>query len=981
MSKIQDDIKLVTFIPGKFIIPLFITQTVICLDDIKKNIELYVIPEKVMNVDLLIGQNFTELDDVQYLKRGNLLKFTYIESKNKTKQGSTLDLSALNVGIEDRQAISTLLELLNEFRDCIALKLSELGEITVLNMKLTLTTNQPVCSRPHRLAQSERILVQKMVQEMLDNNIIRPSHSPYASPIVLVGKKTGDKRLCIDYRALNNITVKDKYPLPVIEDHIDRLHGYKYFISLDLFTGFYQIPMSPESIPYTAFVTPDGLYEFLRMPMGLSNSPSVFQRMVNIVFSELRFSKILVYIDDILIPARTVDEALSILREVLQLMRKHGLTLKLSKCFFLQTHIEYLGYTISESEIKPGKIKTEAVEKFPPPQDVHQVRQFLGLTGYFRKFIPDYARKSRSLSALLHKDHVWQWGEQENNAFLVLKQCLISQPVLRIFNQKLNCVLYTDASRLGLAGILTQSADENKNKEWTIAYFSRQTRVTEQQYHSFELETLAVVESVKHFRHYLLGKHFTILTDCSAVRHSFLKKDINMRIARWVMALTEFSFDIKHRPGGQMQHVDCLSRNPPVSKKTIAVTIINKEDWLLATQTQDKMIKALQTILKSGEVDKNRGVFNDYVLKGEVVYRNTPRGPRRVAPKGIRFQLCHMNHDEIGHFAFNKTYEIIASKYWFPKMRNFIKKYLRNCLNCLYFKSVGGRKPGFLHPIPKIPIPFHTIHVDHVGPFVKTKTGNSHLFVIIDAFTKFILIYAVKGTKTELTIKSLKDCFKNFGVPRRLISDPGSSFTSHKFKEFVQSVGMTHHLTAVGLPRGNGQVERYNQTILESLAAMGMNVSEKRWDENLMRLQVGLNSTINDALGVSPSEALLGVRVSLHGAKDPIVESYVDVTKVRKAIVERIQTQQEEQKERFDKTRYQPKPIAVNDLVMIRVTSFPATGSSRKLLPKWRGPFQVSRILANDRYEVAEVKGSQRSQIPYLGVAGIDNIKPWVHDD
>lgn len=617
---------------------------------------------------------------------------------------------------------------------------------------------------------------------------------------------------CVDYRALNKITVKDKYPLPLKEDQIDRLSGYKYFISLDLFSGFFQIPLSPKSIPYTAFVTPDGMYEFLRMPFGLANAPAVFQRMINIVFSELRFTKILVYIDDVLIPARTINEALSVLREVLQLMQLNGLTLKLSKCYFLKTQIEYLGYTISESEIRPGKCKAEAVAKFPAPRDVHQVRQFLGLTGYFRKFIHDYVRKSNALCKLLHKDAQWQWGEKENNAFLILKNSLISQPILRIYDPVLQCILYTDASRIGLAGILTQRND-NETKEWTIAYFSRQTRLTEQCYHSFELEALAVVESVKRFRHYLLGKHFILVTDCSAVKHALEKKEINMRIARWVMTLNEFSFEIKHKAGTQMQHVDALSRNPLINECSFSVSIIKREDWMLIAQKQDRQINELRTVLRSGEARDNKAIFNDYIMKGEMVYRNTLHGPRWVVPKSARFQVCRMNHDDLGHYAFDKTYDIMVSKYWFAHMRQFVRKYINNCLNCLYFKASGRKKPGFLHPIPKIPIPFHTIHADHLGPFMKTKSGNTHLLVIIDAFTKFILMYAVKSTQTKHVIKSFEECIKIFGVPRRVITDAGTAFTSHIFREFVVNSGMTHHLNAVALPRGNGQIEQNNRTI------------------------------------------------------------------------------------------------------------------------------------------------------------------------
>ena len=213
-----------------------------------------------------------------------------------------------------------------------------------------------------------------------------------------------------------------------------------------------------------------------------------------------------------------------------------------------------------------------------------------------------------------------------------------------------------------------------------------------------------------------------------------------------------------------------------------------------------------------------------------------------------------MTHDDVGHCAFDKTYDRLSSQYWVKGMRRFITKYIKNCLNCLYFKNPSGKLPGSLHPIPKIPRPFHTIHVDHLGPFIKTKTGNTQVLVIIDAFTKFALLYAVKDTKSRNTIRALRDMIKNFGVPRRIISDRGTSFTSDLFKAFCTEIGTIHHLNAVAMPRGNGQVERYNRTILNVLATMGANHRDNAWDENLSNIQLGLNGTVNKAIHVTPSE-------------------------------------------------------------------------------------------------------------------------------
>lgn len=335
-----------------------------------------------------------------------------------------------------------------------------------------------------------------------------------------------------------------------------------------------------------------------------------------------------------------------------------------------------------------------------------------------------------------------------------------------------------------------------------------------------------------------------------------------------------------------------------------------------------------------------------------------------------------MHHDDVGHFAFDKTYELISSKFWFKNMRKIIHKYVKNCLNCLYFKLPGGKSPGSLHPIKKVPRPFHTIHIDHLGPFIKSKMGNTHLLVVIDAFTKFILLYPVRNTKTSSVIKSLKEAFKIFGAPNRIIADRGTCFTSAEFGSFCKSISIHLHLTAVGMPRGNGQVERYNRTILDSLATMGGDKIDRCWDKNILNIQIGLNGSLNRSIGISPSEALIGIRVSLQGINN--VDNVVDVTAVRANMQNQIKESQEKQKVYFDKGRNPDVKYKVGDMVLVRILSLPATGQSKKLCPKWRGPYQVYQSLENDRYEVGDIPGVTRKRVAYRGVHGVDNMRPWI---
>lgn len=933
---------------------------------------MYVI-ESLSGCDILIGRNFTEDSSIMYTRVGNTLTFEPVKTM------AIFNINFKEKGTEHEQLLNSIF---SKYPRCFSDDLATLGKTKCVELDIELTSSKPVCFRPYRMSESERKITREITDDLLKNGIIRHSNSPYASPALLVDKASGAKRLCIDYRQLNKITVKEKYPMPMIEDLVDRLQGCKYFTSLDLKSGYHQIPVKPDSVPKTAFITPDGHFEFLRMPFGLSNGPSVFQRLMNTVLGNLRFGKVICYMDDLLIATESLEENIACLENVLEVLQTNGLTINLDKCSFFQKEITFLGYEISNNGVRPSSKKLKAIECFPIPKNIHQLRQFLGLINYFRKFIKNCAILCSPLTKLLKKDAVWQWDPQQEQAFNTIKEALIQNAVLKIFDPKLPIILYTDASRDGIGCIMVQVT---KNGEQPIHFYSRQTSNDEKKYHSFELELLAVVVGLQKYRHYLLGANFKIITDCNAVRHALSKKEIIPRIGRWVLQTQEFSFEILHRPGKQMQHVDALSRNP-ITNATNDIPVINdvmsitEGDWLLSVQLQDPNICSIRDILLSGEAEENRQIFNQYELLGNKVYRRTEYGRRWLVPKKCVWQIIKANHDDLGHFAIDKTVERIRAKYWFPHLKKTVSKYIKNCLNCIYYKNIHGKKPGKLHPIPKYARPFHTLHLDHLGPFVKSTQQNSYLLVIVDAFTKFVFISAVKNTKSKIVINELNKIFKVFGNPKRLISDAGSAFTSKAFTSFCNERNIRAHVIATAIPRSNGQVERYNLTILEALRSMGANTDNNKWDQHITNIQQGINSTINKTTAAIPSEVFFGYRIRMNtdGIIDDDIDMTVDLTALRNKVDTNIQKAAEKQKAYFDTKRKEAPQYKIGDLVVIKIPSISNDGQSTKLMPLYKGPFQVMEILGHDRYKVADMRGAERSTRRYNGVTCVENMKPWI---
>ena len=412
---------------------------------------------------------------------------------------------------------------------------------------------------PRKTSFAEKDLIENTVEELLRSGKIRPSNSPWASPVVLVRKKDGTLRFCIDYRSLNDVTVKDAYPLPRIDDALDYLNGAKYFSTLDLASAYWQVAMDPDSVDKTAFATHIGLYEWLVMPFGLSNAPATCERLMEQLFQGLQWKGVLVYLDDLVAYGNTWPRALRLLRKVFQRLREANLKLKPSKCFLMRTEAEYLGHRVNADGVSPSDVKTKAIKHWPEPASVDEVRSFLGLTGYYRRFVENYAEKAQPLTSLLRKNSKFEWGPAQAEAYRFLRDALVEFPVLGTIRPTGRLILDTDASDYAIGAVLSQMQD---GQERVIAYYSKTLNDAQTRYCTTKKELLAVKMGLENWDHYLRNpsEKFLIRTDHAALKWLVSMSTIDRTLARWATFVSEYPYTCEHRPGRHHTNADALSR-------------------------------------------------------------------------------------------------------------------------------------------------------------------------------------------------------------------------------------------------------------------------------------------------------------------------------------------------------------------------------------------------------------------------------------
>ncbi|UYV71977.1 K02A2.6-like, partial [Cordylochernes scorpioides] len=643
------------------------------------------------------------------------------------------------------------------------------GRTHLVKHQIRTTSDIPIRKNPYRVSLKERKIIGDQINSMLKNGIISHSSSPWASPIILVKKKNGTFRFCVDYRNLNSVTVKDQYPLPRIDDCFDSLHGARYFTSLDLCSGYWQVEVEEQDREKTAFITPDGHYQFNVLPFGLCNGPATFERLMDTVLRTHKWKICLCYLDDVIIFSEDLHSHLNRLKTILECLKTAGLTLNASKCRFAYTKLLILGHVVSNEGIAPDPEKNISIRKFPTPRTVKDVRAFLGLCSYYRRFIIEFSKIALALQILTRKNHSFAWGKEQELSFNSLKNKLISPEVLIHYDPNKPIGLHTDASDQGLGAVLVH-LDEN-TKERPISYASRTLQKAETNYSTTEKECLAIIWAIKKFRPYFYGRKFTIYTDHHSLCWMAKMKNPAGRLARWSLELQEYDFAIKYKSGKTHLDADGLSRCP-IPDRIISTINYEEHDY-------DSYIKKIDNL-----VNQNPNSYGENFTKfKEKLFKKNPSVTGDpwllIVPKNKQKELLENMHDHptSGHMGIKRTYNRLKSKYFWPSMLKTVEEYVFSCPGCQFRKTPSQLPQGLLQPIPPASRPFEKMGIDLMGRFPKSGRGNSWILVCTDYYSRYIETAALpRGTAEEIADFFLQRVVLRHGAPKTEYNEETETF-------------------------------------------------------------------------------------------------------------------------------------------------------------------------------------------------------------
>ena len=780
-------------------------------------------------------------------------------------------------------------------------------------IKLINSDIKPIRQKVRTIPFAMKAEFKKMLDDQLRTGIIRPSNSAWASPTNIVKKPDGSIRITIDYKKVNEVTEKDAYPLPNIEQMIPKVTTSRFFTKLDFINGFYQLVMELGSIKYTAFICEFGLYEYNVLPMGLCNSPATFQRVVNTILKEfIDEGFVVVYIDDILIHSKTLVEHIEHVRRVVEKLKQENLKLKQKKCELAKLQVQFLGYSIGHNFVSPNPEKIASIKEYERPRTLQQLQAFLGVTGYYRKFIQNYTRVAKPLLDLTATKELEykplkrngqvnnklveiEWSDEATDSFEKLKQVMCGETILVMPNFKIEFSLATDACNYGIGAVLCQDHD---NSLKPVAYYSKNLSKSQRNYSTSEKELLAIVNAVEHFHVYLYGTHFIVYSDHKPLAWLIKKENPAAILARWLIRLSKYSFTIKYKKGKANADADGLSRMPDpeeygdaeeydeylICLLDVAYPEFVSNDMpaqLMQTSEEQKLDDDINTIveliLKHGngkptktpvevETQMARLLWNKYekleIVDGILYHSSEDRtgykNLRFVVPSHLVEDICYAQHASpfSGHLGYKKTISKIHERFYRPGLAKSVETFVKECETCQKVK--GGRKTKANLILFRPTRPNQAIACDIAGPFKKTARGNVYLLIVTDMFTKYTEAYPIEDMTAETVAhKIIDEWICRYGLPIAILSDRGKNFKCNLMELIYEYLDIAQFTTTAFHPQCDGQSEAMVKNFKNMLKCF---VSENLddWDLYVNRNMFAYNSSVHSTTRFTPFEMKYG---------------------------------------------------------------------------------------------------------------------------
>ena len=890
---------------------------------------------------------------------------------------------------------SKLVNLLQEYRDVISLKGEPPGRCKTYRHEIILDTPKPLYTPQYRVPHKYQDALDNAISEMLEQDIIRESKSPYNSPVLAIPKPDNSIRPCADLRGINKHVVPDRFPLPILSEVLQQLSNNQVFSTLDAQSGFWQIELEEQSKEKTAFSTRQGHYEYNVLPFGLKDAASSFERMMMMTLSNLVGPAVLVYLDDVIVFGKSVEDHLNNLRKVLMKLRDNGIKLRLEKCNFLKTKVKYLGHQVSRDGISMDPSRYRVIEEYEPPKDKDGLRSFLGLMSYFRSFVPNFSTLAEHLNKLLRKNIKFEWNTFQEESFNKLKQCLLKPPVLKYPDFNKNFYVATDASSHGIGAALLQ---ESEGKLHPISYASKSLSKSERNYSTSKREALAVVWALRQFKYIILGYDIIVLTDHKPLLALFQKEPMDALMARWMLRVQNFVPLVKHIPGKQNILADLLSRGCTVkdleeaTEAEMQVETINlvvardpttqlwvNSPWddltLSKYQEKDSNFAPILDSLKSGtRPDKVVDDFASYYLQKDVLYKivNTERLGERVrysvicVPDHYLKEACKVIHVHSGHAAIDRSIKAALKLIFNPKLNEAMKTVIKQCDVCLLQKSRIAPQPLERVPIPDEP--FEIISMDFLGPLDMGAECNKYVLVITDYLTRYLIAIPTVDRLTSTVTRTLRDnVFSTFNVPRKIICDNAPEYRSSEFENFAKIYGVEIVHSTPYHPHGNGLAEASVKKVLHALKMFCSCHDRSTWDLFLPDVVSFINDSYNYTLGDTPFYALFKVDKrhplnkarQFHSMHEDLVSVNKTFSEVRSYLQERLVGQAITETLRRNVDRRQVK-LTIGDRVFVHHSV--VQESHGKFSPTYVGPYKVVEFKPPASYVVKNLT-SQKSRL------------------